>query len=130
MSCRTAGRRSAAPSSAILREATERQVSIGPGQRGWELGFSVPNPYVSGMIKYALACEQAHQFESWFPTSEAFEAQRERGLVTCPFCNSPKVEKQIMAPAISGTRKGLPDPAPAPQPVVALSDKDRELRAM
>ena len=36
------------------------------------------------MIKYALACEQAHEFESWFPSSDAYEAQRKRGFVTCP----------------------------------------------
>ena len=51
------------------------------------------------MIKYALACEQAHEFESWFPSSEAFESQRKRGFVTCPFCDSVKVEKQIDADA-------------------------------
>ena len=57
------------------------------------------------MIKYALACEQAHEFESWFPTSEAFEAQRDRGLVTCPYCNSAKVKKQLMAPSVARTKK-------------------------
>jgi hypothetical protein len=82
------------------------------------------------MIKYALACERAHEFESWFPASEAFEAQRKRGLVTCPFCNSANVEKQIMSPSVAGTKKELPSTTPEPQPIVALTDKDRELRAM
>jgi len=80
------------------------------------------------MIRYALACEQAHEFESWFPSSEAFEAQRERGFVTCPFCNSSKVDKQIMAPSIART-----DKAPAAQPeakaMAVLSDKEQEIRA-
>jgi hypothetical protein len=79
------------------------------------------------MIKYALACEQAHEFESWFPSSDAFETQRQRGFVTCPYCNSSKVEKQIMAPRIVRTDK---TPAPTPQPVAAFSDKEREIRAM
>ena len=81
------------------------------------------------MIKYALACEQAHEFESWFPSSEAFETQRKRGFVTCPFCNSAKVEKQIMAPSVARTDKALTAPAPEAQPVAILSEKERELRA-
>lgn len=81
------------------------------------------------MIKYALACEQAHEFESWFPSSEAFESQRKRGFVTCPFCDSVKVEKQIMAPSVARTDKASKTPAPEVQPVAVLSEKERELRA-
>ncbi|SCY27940.1 DUF1178 family protein [Microvirga guangxiensis] len=80
------------------------------------------------MIKYALACEQAHEFESWFPSSEAFETQRKRGFVTCPFCNSPKVEKQIMAPSVARTDKA-PVAQPEAQPMAVLSDKEHEIRA-
>ncbi len=81
------------------------------------------------MIKYALACEQAHEFESWFPSSDAFETQRKRGFVTCPFCNSAKVEKQIMAPSVARTDKTPAPAAPEAQPVAVLSDKEREIRA-
>jgi hypothetical protein len=81
------------------------------------------------MIKYALACEQAHEFESWFPSSDAFETQRKRGFVTCPFCNSAKVEKQIMAPSVARTDKAPKGPAPEQQPMAVLSDRERELRA-
>jgi hypothetical protein len=81
------------------------------------------------MIKYALACEQAHEFESWFPSSEAFETQRKRGFVTCPYCNSARVEKQIMAPSVARKDK-LPDaPVPGSQPVAVLSDREQEIRA-
>jgi hypothetical protein len=81
------------------------------------------------MIKYALACEQAHEFESWFPSSDAFETQRKRGFVTCPFCNSAKVEKQIMAPSVARTDKAPAPAAPEAQPVAVLSEKEREIRA-
>ena len=86
------------------------------------------------MIKYALACEQAHEFESWFPSSDAYETQRKRGFVTCPVCDSPKVEKQIMAPSVARKDKAsgfpAPDvPAPGPQPVAVMSEKEQELRA-
>ncbi|MBZ6077672.1 DUF1178 family protein [Microvirga puerhi] len=81
------------------------------------------------MIKYALACEQAHEFESWFPSSEAYETQRKRGFVTCPYCRSPKVEKQIMAPSIGRTDKGHAE-ATEPMPVAMLSEKEQQIRAM
>ncbi|WP_243370440.1 DUF1178 family protein [Microvirga solisilvae] len=80
------------------------------------------------MIKYALACEQAHEFESWFPSSEAFEEQRKRGFVTCPFCNSAKVDKQIMAPSVARTDKA-PVVQADMQPMAVLSDKEQEIRA-
>ncbi len=80
------------------------------------------------MIKYALACEQAHEFESWFPSSDAFETQRKRGFVTCPYCNSSQVEKRIMAPAVARTDKA-PAAKPDAQPVAVLSNQEREIRA-
>ena len=83
------------------------------------------------MIKYALACHDAHEFESWFSSSEAYDEQRRRGFVTCPVCNSPKIEKQIMAPRIARTdRAPAAVPAPESQPVAVLSERERELRAM
>jgi hypothetical protein len=83
------------------------------------------------MIKYALACDQAHPFESWFPSSEAYESQRKRGFVTCPVCDSSKVEKQIMAPSVGRRSKvAVAPPAPDAQPVAVLSEKEREVRAM
>ena len=93
------------------------------------------------MIRYALACNKAHPFESWFPSSEAFDAQRAQGLLTCPVCGSAKVEKQIMAPSVARTDKA-PTPAearaptqpsaepPFPQPVALLSEHEQAFRAM
>jgi hypothetical protein len=68
------------------------------------------------MIRYALACDQGHAFESWFQSSAAYDKQVKRGLVTCPVCNSAKVEKTIMAPRLSGAKKRGDAPAPAPVP--------------
>jgi hypothetical protein len=52
------------------------------------------------MIKFALACDHGHQFESWFPDSASYEEQARRGFVTCPDCNSHRIAKAPMAPAI------------------------------
>ncbi len=84
------------------------------------------------MIKYALICEQKHEFESWFASSAAYDKQAKRGLVTCPGCGSAKVEKAIMAPRLSGTRKGRKAAAAtdesAASPVAMLSPQEQELR--
>jgi hypothetical protein len=94
------------------------------------------------MIRYALRCERDHAFESWFQDSSAYESQVKRKLVSCPVCNSIKVEKAIMAPRIVGKKgRERAEPAPAPAvPVAAAAEapagpaplmmaQDRELRA-
>jgi hypothetical protein len=88
------------------------------------------------MIRYALACERKHVFESWFTNSAAYDKQAARGLVTCPICGSAKVEKTIMAPALG--RRARKDvvaaestPVPAPEektPVAIVSPEEREVR--
>jgi hypothetical protein len=57
------------------------------------------------MIRYALNCEHDHGFEGWFGSSNDFEDQQARGLLECPVCGSKAVRKQIMAPAVAGTRR-------------------------
>lgn len=50
------------------------------------------------MIKYALICDNDHEFESWFQNSQAFDTQLAAGDLLCPHCASTKVSKSIMAP--------------------------------
>ena len=57
------------------------------------------------MIRYALRCEHEHGFEAWFAASADYDDQAARGLVECPVCGSRAVSKQIMAPAVAGTKK-------------------------
>lgn len=65
------------------------------------------------MIRYALACEHDHRFEGWFGSSEAYDEQVLAGQVECPVCASRAVRKQIMAPAVAGTKKNtVPDMTP------------------
>ncbi|MBV9549756.1 MAG: DUF1178 family protein [Alphaproteobacteria bacterium] len=54
------------------------------------------------MIAYQLQCRNNHAFEGWFPDSAGFDAQAADGKLVCPVCNSCKVEKAVMAPAIAG----------------------------
>ncbi|MGH1591621.1 DUF1178 family protein [Methylobacterium phyllosphaerae] len=84
------------------------------------------------MIRYSLVCEAGHGFESWFPSSESYDAQAERGLVTCPVCDSAKVAKALMVPNVARTDRGR---APAPPaktdaPVTMIAEPERQVRAM
>ena len=72
------------------------------------------------MIKYALTCEHDHAFEGWFGSSGDFDDQQARGLLDCPVCGSHAVRKQIMAPAVAGTKKQTGVAAEAPAPTRAM----------
>jgi len=93
------------------------------------------------MIHYALVCEHGHNFESWFQDSATYDKQAKRGLVTCPHCNSAKVEKAIMAPRLSTSAKkrrvSTDEPAAGvnaatttsvPAPVAMISPQEQEFR--
>lgn len=67
------------------------------------------------MIKYALQCDQAHAFEGWFGSSSDYDDQSARGLVDCPMCGSRTVSKQIMSPAVAGTKVRGGEPAVDPK---------------
>jgi hypothetical protein len=56
------------------------------------------------VIVYNLRCKNGHEFEGWFRDSAAFDLQSEDGKLFCPTCNSRRVEKAIMAPALAGSR--------------------------
>ena len=77
------------------------------------------------MIKFTLACEREHEFESWFPDNASYEEQARRGFVVCPECNSHRVAKAPMAPAVLTHRRGKPD---EPRPVALLDAKAQALR--
>jgi hypothetical protein len=93
------------------------------------------------MIRYALVCDRKHEFESWFPSSAAFDRQNKRGLIACPTCGSVKVDKALMTPGLGRSRKGgaieaaaapaetaTAAPADAPAPVAMMSPQELELR--
>jgi hypothetical protein len=65
------------------------------------------------MIRYALTCDHEHAFEGWFGSSADFDDQQANGLLECPLCASKSVRKQIMAPAVTGTKRtAAPEPTP------------------
>ena len=52
------------------------------------------------MIHYSLVCDKSHKFDGWFASAAAYDAQKTRGLITCPICLTAEVGKALMAPSI------------------------------
>ena len=71
------------------------------------------------MIKYALACEAGHEFEGWFGASADFDDQQAKGLLECPVCATKSVRKQIMAPAVAGTKNRSLEGSPETRALLA-----------
>lgn len=56
------------------------------------------------MIKFTLKCNNDHQFESWFQSTNAYDKLKASGLVICTTCGTSEVEKAIMAPSVQASR--------------------------
>ena len=65
------------------------------------------------MIVYDLACSQGHRFEGWFASSDEFARQREQGIVRCPVCDVPSVDR-LPSAHVAGPRTDPQPPAAAP----------------
>jgi hypothetical protein len=63
------------------------------------------------MIRYALHCSTGHDFDSWFQSATALDAQLTSAMVSCPVCGAVSVTKALMAPSLVTTRQlQLPNP--------------------
>jgi hypothetical protein len=65
------------------------------------------------MIVYELICTGEHRFEGWFASAEAFERQRDSGLVACPVCSSAAIEKLPSARIRRGAQPAPEERVPA-----------------
>jgi hypothetical protein len=70
-----------------------------------------------------LQCSDGHGFEGWFASEDDFQGQLGRGLVECPLCGDPAVQKMPSAP-----RLNLGATLPAPRRDV-MSTPDAALQA-
>jgi hypothetical protein len=81
------------------------------------------------VIRYALHCDAAHGFEAWFGSSADYDDQCARGLIECPFCGSRAVTKQIMAPAVAGTKRDTVSSEAASKMRSMMNRMAREVRS-
>lgn len=53
------------------------------------------------MIKYKLICKDCNNiFDSWFSNSKEYDKLKKKKYLNCHFCDSPKIEKTLMAPNV------------------------------
>jgi hypothetical protein len=76
------------------------------------------------MIRYALVCSLGHEFEAWFSSADDYDQQQKSGQLACPLCEDQEISKQIMAPALSGTKRK--SDGSASQAFAAFAGKVRE----
>lgn len=85
------------------------------------------------MIIYDLCCDRDHRFEAWFRNADEFEMQRQRGLLSCPLCDSQIIRRVPSAVAVS-TGKAQPPRAQAADSKTAPSAPppvaEAEIRAL
>lgn len=87
------------------------------------------------MIVFDLACKPGgHVFEAWFGSTEEYEDQRARGLVSCPICGAGEVEKAMMAPRVGakGNQREVPAPSrpSTPAPVATGTLDTAEIKGL
>jgi hypothetical protein len=95
------------------------------------------------MIRFSLTCDSDHSFESWFSDGASFDRQAEEGLIACPVCDSLRIRKALMAPAVIGAKKADAQPkkadaeakesgdsTPAPANVALVDDRHGKLREL
>lgn len=82
------------------------------------------------MIKFTLRCDSGHHFESWFQSAAAYDRLSEAGAVTCVACGNPKVDKALMAPAVTSGRAAAPPQADVPPTAAPASDREQALKAL
>ncbi len=77
------------------------------------------------MIRYSLICSAEHAFDGWFRSSADYDAQADHGLLSCPVCGSPEVDKALMAPAVPSREQQAPS-----EQMMLIGDRETEIRGM
>ena len=62
------------------------------------------------MIKYNLKCNSnlcanREPFDGWFENIQAYEDQKRKGFLSCPYCGGEEVVKNLMSPSINSSKK-------------------------
>ncbi|WP_323003692.1 DUF1178 family protein [Denitromonas sp.] len=65
------------------------------------------------MIVLNLRCGNGHDFEGWFASSAAFDAQLANALVGCPHCASTDIQRLPSAPYVRTSHAAPSSKAPA-----------------
>ena len=64
------------------------------------------------MIAFDLECSNGHIFEGWFNNTASFEEQRDKKMISCPFCDDTDVKKVISPVAMKTSSRPVTDGPP------------------
>ncbi len=64
------------------------------------------------MIVFDLECINGHTFEGWFDNKEDMDNQQSQGILTCPVCETTRVNQKLSPVAV---RTRSPEPAQKPK---------------
>jgi len=84
------------------------------------------------MIAFDLECAAGHTFEGWFSSTESFDEQNAKNLVSCPICSNTDIRRILSPVAVrSGIRAsestGLSmDPQTLAREMIEFIDKNFE----
>jgi hypothetical protein len=79
------------------------------------------------MIRYALRCDNAHAFDSWFQSAAGYDQLVAGGQVACPECGSKGVAKGLMAPSVAAEAGPRGDRIEVPVPTLSTPAGPREV---
>ena len=65
------------------------------------------------MIKYSLKCVEENcnknePFDGWFQNSTSFKKQIDNGYISCPYCGSLNIKKNLMSPSVKSSKQKTP----------------------
>ena len=64
------------------------------------------------MIKYSLKCVEENcknePFDGWFQNSTSFDKQIKAGYISCRYCGSLNIKKNLMSPSVKSTKEKIP----------------------
>lgn len=70
------------------------------------------------MKVFNLQCEHGHGFEGWFGSEEDYRSQTDRGLLSCPVCETHTIQRMPSAPRLSLGAATEPAPLPVQSPAM------------
>lgn len=105
--------------------ANTRTPTYNPGRLR---GPSWSNSNEKGMpVIYDLQCDAGHRFEGWFKNAEEYAQQQEDGLLACPRCACPRIQRLPTASHV-GSASGA-EAVKAAQEMAVLKEKSDTLMA-
>ncbi|MBU0751070.1 MAG: DUF1178 family protein [Gammaproteobacteria bacterium] len=74
------------------------------------------------MIVLDLVCGNGHPFEGWLATTPAFDEQVSKGLVGCPHCGNPVIQRVPSGLHLKSAKAAGKEPVASAMPAQSMAD--------